>query len=724
MSSATFRIATLVAILGTAQQLAVAGPTCPSDVNDDDLVDVNDILGVVAAWGATNGPADVDQSGLVDVADLLLVISNWGPCTGPSVPTASQLAGLSLASYPFFDYALAFNAGMTVQLAVDPFLHPDLANVTADAYIVADRTALQWESDQSLVDVRPAGPQSITFAGADLPSNTFTIDSGTLSGVAGTGVGAGYDIVIDANRNAILDAGDVIDGADGPGIAVVHDLTLSGPLAVTSATYTGGTFLGQRTYYPTDIASMGQLPLVVVSHGNGHQYTWYDYLLSHLASYGYVAMSHQNNTSPGVEAASTTTINNTNYLLGNLGTIAGGVLNGHVDPDTIIWIGHSRGGEGVVRAYDRLFDGTVNPTNFGLQDIVLVSSIAPTDFLGTASANPHAVPYHLIYGSSDGDVCGCPDNDIADSFNVFERSIGPRVSTYIHGADHNDFNCCGVNDFQGPANSAIGGPEARDVAKAVYLALIKYTLEGNLAAKDFLWRQWETLHPIGVNATTIVVNDLRNPTGAAEDLIIDDFQTQSSTTISSSGGAVAFDVLSLSEGVCHDNNTSFTWLVSDVMNGMVRGRIGDTGRCIVFNYNAPETPAFLEFEVLPALADWSSKACLSFRAAQGTRHPETIALLGDSTFVVTLRDGSGAASTINIGAYSGGIEEPYPRTGYGTGAGWQNEYEVIRIRLHDFLANGSPLDLANIVAVRFEFGGAASTPRGRLMLDDLMVTAD
>jgi len=52
-------------------------------------------------------------------------------------------------------------------------------------------------------------------------------------------------------------------------------------------------------------------------------------------------------------------------------------------------------------------------------------------------------------------------------------------------------------------------------------------------------------------------------------------------------------------------------------------------------------------------------------------------VLGDLTFDVRLRDSQGGSSTINIGAYGGGIEEPYQRTGCGSGTGWANEFETI-----------------------------------------------
>ncbi|MDG2292284.1 MAG: M14 family metallocarboxypeptidase, partial [Phycisphaerales bacterium] len=54
---------------------------CLADVaGDDGLVNVNDLLFVIADWGQSGSPADIDGSGQVDVGDLLLVIADWGPC--------------------------------------------------------------------------------------------------------------------------------------------------------------------------------------------------------------------------------------------------------------------------------------------------------------------------------------------------------------------------------------------------------------------------------------------------------------------------------------------------------------------------------------------------------------------------------------------------------------------------------------------------------------------
>jgi uncharacterized membrane protein len=47
------------------------------DVTLDCVVNVNDLLRVINAWGHTTGPADVNGDGIVNYLDLLLVIQNW-----------------------------------------------------------------------------------------------------------------------------------------------------------------------------------------------------------------------------------------------------------------------------------------------------------------------------------------------------------------------------------------------------------------------------------------------------------------------------------------------------------------------------------------------------------------------------------------------------------------------------------------------------------------------
>lgn len=53
---------------------------CPADLNDDGIVDISDLFGVLTFWGQSGVPADINQDGIVDIDDLFEVLDNWGPC--------------------------------------------------------------------------------------------------------------------------------------------------------------------------------------------------------------------------------------------------------------------------------------------------------------------------------------------------------------------------------------------------------------------------------------------------------------------------------------------------------------------------------------------------------------------------------------------------------------------------------------------------------------------
>jgi len=721
-------IAGLVVTAGLASN-AMAAPCNPADCNGDGSLTVSDFFCFVAAFAAGDPAADCDGSGAINVNDFFCFVSFFSAGC-PSEPIDTDLAGDVLPGYPFFNFVRAFNTGTSIHIAVDPTIHPSIAGVTGDIYIVNAKTDAQWSADSSLTDVRGA-PQTHTFAGGTIQANTVTLTgSSTIPADAGLSIGVPYDFVIDVDQDGTLSTGDFVDRGNAgntseAGGYTLNDLTALGPLA--TAPFADYAIINdplivssrrrERVVWPADIATRGQVPLIVISHGNGQDYRWYDYIQQHFASRGYIVMSHQNNTVPGIETSSETTLRHTDAFLDEL-SIHLPQLVGHIDTSRITWIGHSRGGEGVARAYDRLFDFDFIPNHYSRSDIVLVSSIAPTDFLGTSRSNPHDANYHLIYGSADGDVCGCPNNNIAQSFLVYERAIGNRQVTYVHGADHNDFNCCGFNDFTGPPGTEIGRAEAQQVAKGAWLALVERYVEGNIPAIDVLTRQYETFKPIGVNPATIVVSEYRDEMPGTT--AIDNYQALSGTGASSSGGLVTFNVTNLTEARMDDNNTSFTWLTSDPMNGMTRTRPSDIEKGVVFDYNGASF--FYDEAIIPPMQDFTQWKYLSFRATQGTRHPDTVAINGDLTFTVRLTDGSGVTSSINIGVYGGGVEQTYPRTGFGTGAGWQNEFETTTIRLSDFTRNGSGIDLTDITNVRFEFGSNFGTARGRVALDDIELT--
>ncbi|MDA0803319.1 MAG: hypothetical protein O2819_06135 [Planctomycetota bacterium] len=720
------RLAVLVAFfvfLAPMAQVALAA--CPPDLDGDGQVGGGDLASLLASWGSPAG--DITGDGATDGADLTSLLSQWGSmCPGKDI-IPYELAGTTLLAAPWFTPVDVVLQSQMAMAAVDANRLQGLSGGSYPLYVVADRNGDDWQANTDLHDLRGTPQLWAVNPGGRAANMVEVLNTGLLD-IAGGGnlfMGLGVDLVLDVDGSGTLTPGDVIDGMDRAGMVVSRNPVLAGPFAAsTLSTYTasGATsgFTTSRLWYPTAIQSMAPQPLIVISHGNGHQYSWYDFLGTHLASWGYIVISHQNNTVPGIETASTTTLQHTNAIIGQMNTVAAGAIANRIDTSRIGWIGHSRGGEGVARAYDRLVDGTYTPTNYGAEDIGVVISIAPTDFLGSASANPHGVPYMLLYGAADGDVCGCPDNDIADSFNLYERATGWRCSTYIHGADHNDFNCCGFEDFAGPSGTAIGRTEAQEVQKAQMLAALQSRLRGDVGADEFLWRQDQSLKIPQFAATTTIVREF-DPNGA-QDQVVENFQTNTAVTQSSSGGAVSVVNTYLGEGLLQDANTAFTWVSSDAFNGAVRGRTSDTERSGVFSWADDST---IHWELLPALADQSDQSDqthLSVRLAQGPRHTYTVTLAGPCNAAFRLVDANGQSATLSINAYGQGVQRPYLRTGYGTGAGWQSEMETFRLPLSDFAEQNAALDLSALVAVELLTGPSHGANVGRLQIDDLLFT--
>ena len=651
--------------------------------------------------------------------------------------TKAELAGNPLGTYPFFQYIKAINANAPVNVAIDPSRFPAIVGQTCDVYVVNAKKTIGWNTNITLTDVTTGGMQTHTFSPGTIQANTFQVTvASELSGAAGTGLGVGYDVVLDCNQNGLLDGNDYIDGRNNEsGFYIVADTTAPGPLAVTELTYnlsaaTGaafgipGTHLAENVFFPTNIATLGQLPLIIVSHGNGHNYQWYDHIGNHLASYGYIVMSHANNTVPGPVTASTTTLAHTDAFIAEVaaGNIPGGAaLTNHLNASKIVWIGHSRGAEGVAIGYDRLFDVTYTPVNYVRANIKLISSMLPTDFNGTAVANPHDANYHLWTASGDADVNGFANCDICQTYHLHDRAVGHRQSTTVQGAGHGDFHNGGGSVFTGPC--PLGPANTHLIELGLFLPLVKRYVDDNIPSIDFLTRQYETFRPIGAptNSCVVVTNEYYDASVTGT-VVIDHYQTQTATNVSSSGGSVTFNVNNLVEGLLDDNNSDFAWTATDPFNGATQasasgGVYNDTSRGVVFDWTGADR--FYEWAVPVGEQNFTDNIYLSFRGAQGTQHPNTLAVVGDVTFTVTLRDSASNTSSINIGAYGGGLEQPFQRSG-----GWHNEMETIRIRLTDFLNNTSGLNLGNIVAVRLNVGPTWGSAQGRVVIDDLVLSND
>lgn len=682
----------------------------------------------VAALGLTAGsahalapsPQPVPQTQRTQVQSGSELVFHQGPGTMKAAHAVRrvQLAGDVLSAYPHFDYVRDIHQGAPLNVALDPVRFPFYVGQTADLYVVASKTIPQWRADQSLTDARGASTP-YTVQGGSIQNNIVQVDAGTLNGTTGTQVGMGYDIVLDFDQDGFLTPGDVIDGAQRtPGIWVSRDTTVPGPYSVLETIYTGGTWLGQDLYYPANIDQLSNVPIVIVSHGNGHDYRWYDHIGMHLASYGYVVMSHQNNTGPGTETASTTTLTNTEYLLANLSTIAGGALDGHVDRHNISWIGHSRGGEGVVRAFNRMRRDLWTSVEFDDTDVVFVSSIAPVTFQTAANGDPFDVNYHLFFGASDSDVNGGVGQTFVLPFAFPERSTGNKTTMYIHGMGHGYFHS-GSGSCWCTGPNLISKPAAHAMVRGYYLPLVSLYARNDDASRDYLDRLYEDFKPAGVPDGEMIAIQYKD-NEATGNYMIDDFQTQTGLNTSSSGQPVTFSVSILTEGQMDDANSLFTHDGSDAFNGSAMwAKPGDDPRGAAFTIGNQD--AFYSFQLAANERDLTDDTYFSMRAAQSSRHVLNVAQGTPLDFQVELEDMSGNKSVIDIGNY-GRVTQTYPRTGQGAGAGWATEFNTIRIRLDDFTTDGTGnLDLSNIFAVNLLFGPSHGSAQGHFAVDDIEI---
>ncbi|HXV75729.1 MAG TPA: thrombospondin type 3 repeat-containing protein [Candidatus Polarisedimenticolaceae bacterium] len=632
--------------------------------------------------------------------------------------TDLELAGIPVDRDPWFEYVDAIQPGERLWVGIDPTLLPALGGVSCDIYVVGDRTAAGWIADPSLTDLTSGGPKTHSFCGGTIRTNRVAVaEPGELPSDAGAGLGVAYDVVLDCNRNGLLDAGDFVDGRlDTQRLYALPDTTLSGPLAVASLTF-GPAETRQIVYYPADIATRGELPLVVVSHGWTHDYLWYAHIGHHLASYGYVVMSHVNQVGDGGPFATYTAAEETLAATDRLLAIPPGaeVLAGHIDSDRLALIGHSTGGEGVVRAYTMLRNGQASPQRFTTASIRLLVPLAPVSWFAPEVVNPFDVPFHMFGGAADIDVSNGPLDTYVQLLAMFEIAAGPRYLTYIQGAGHGDLHA-GQQSSWADGPDLIGRGRTHEVLLGYLLPMVESYLRGNPAGRDFFTRMDDRFRPEGIDAQVVLAQEMREPEEVG--FVIDDFQANDSVDISSSGGQVTYTVSNVAEPSMRDVDGGLDWDGTQPANGMTRSRFAGTDpRCVVFDWG-PDAPAYYELEIAIGERGFAAHGFLSFRAAQGTRHPETVALDGPLTFSVTLRDGTGNQRTLPLAAY-GEITQPYQRWGHGIGYGWSNEFSTVRIPLRDFLREGGGLDLGDIAAVRFDFGPSFGSVRGRLALDDI-----
>ncbi len=688
------------------------------DLPDDTLLYADDGTSLPDGWAWTDAdlPITVYVAATSPTSGPLTVRASGGSCVEAQLQLSSarvHLAGRSLDAWPHFEHVLAVQAGEALEVSLDPVRHADRLGLDMDLVLVPHRTPSDWAADPTLRPVVPA--VRATLQAGSTRDNTWTLWTPEAADAASL-IDA-FDIVVDVDRNGRLDAGELIGGLGQPDVALLGDLTQPGPWPVRQQTknYTRA-WRDKRVYAPRGLQPGQQLPLVFISHGNGHDYRWYDYLGEHLASWGFVVVSHDSNTFPGPDAAAVSLRDNIDHFHDQLDDWFNGTLVDRLD-GSIALIGHSRGGEAVLRVVDDLVEGDWVSDHVEPGDIKVVSSIAPTVFVGSGESDAHDVPLHVFVGTSDGDVTQGADCSPCQSLRVLGFGEGRRHRTMIQGAAHNDFhNGGGWDDGVGP--NRIGKHQTQLVTKATSLALLRWYMNGDTVMAEFFERGFDGMRPVGVGQDVIVASSWTP--GSGDDVrILDDFQTAPVESRSSSGGAVRWQADAITEDRLDDRDASFT-SGGDPMNGMTEAASDGDQRGVVIEWSGH---GYYELELPAGERDLRAFDHLMFRATQQTRHQRTDALDAPLSVGITLRDGMGRTSTYRHGL-SNRLTRPYQRSGLGFGRGWANEWSTVRVRLDDLLRDGNALDLSDITAVRFELGSFYGAWTGRIGLDDILFTTE
>jgi dienelactone hydrolase len=624
------------------------------------------------------------------------------------VALTPQLAGRPLAHRPYFRFLDNFPKGTDVYAALDPDALPSgLVSRRAAIYVIQHKIAAQWTASNALTDISGPGMSSAVKIVPIVPE---CVNWNTTLVWPNPQVPGKYDIAIDFGNNAAdpsqfvpdgnLDAPlDMIDGYVRVGFYVTEDPSLPGPFSGSMGehdyalgsinvpstdagpTPTDSLPLTATVRYPAQYGGIdapfapGAFPLVVIMHGNSGMdtsYRGYNYLLDHLASWGFVAMSIYAPVGVMIETRA-------RAILAHIGIMAQnnanpGLFQGHIDLSQIGILGHSRGAEAVVRA------ARINTAEALGWNIRAGISIAPTDYFHYGDPG---IPLLVIYGANDGDVSGSwPDRTC---FDIYDEAGRPRSFVFVYGGTHDLFNTewasiestTELNWDIAPTDipNLISMTDHENVAKGYVTAFFQGHLMGRAEQMEYFSAG---LKPTLVSGLQVHVS--HQVEGAR---LVDDFE-QNNPAINTLGGAVTSSAL------------------STFAEGQLRTLDGHSPHVVAGGNVAWQTSAGIYVTQVPAGSrDLSSYTNLTFRVTQKYESPQNPTGQGRD-FHVRLSDGNGKSRAIQVSMFTD-IPFPYVR-GYDDLV--KSAMKTVRIPLASYAianAGAQDVDLTDVTSISFEF---------------------
>lgn len=655
------------------------------------------------------------------------------------------ISGQSIAGTPYFRYRDTFEIGEDVYAAIDPgIVDPGNHSKMCALYIIPSKDNIQW-NDNSLNHLPVLGGNS---AVPKIKVQTGCVNSNRVLIWPNANQLGEYDIVADFGNNT-EDASnfvpdnaydtplDMIDGYFLPGFRIVEDpgtlnefqyagnwnydatdLAYLGFPAYwifqdenTSYSTPGGfstvdtvVSLKGHVYFPAEEAGVTDpdqihlaqpdYPLIVVVHGNGHNYESYDWLLEYFAKNGFIAASiHLESNMRALGRA-----NVLFYHLRILQSKFGSNLQTNIG-----LMGHSRGGEAIVKA------ARLNQEQTLAHNINALISLAPTDQYGKEElSGDWVMPYLVIYGSRDGDI----DGGIWTSgytvpqtgFALYDRvNDGKKSMVFVYRATHNGFITSNYDADYGDTSDLLLPESQQKVTKAYMNAFFRQHLKGESKWDGIFTGLWK---PASVAQTGLELYvQSQNP----EHKTVDDFESAVADWESSTiGGGVAHNGTlpdDPEEGKMHDHPSA---------PGLDSKSPHDTKGMLLHWDNIGDK---LVLEIPPADNNISIYSNLSFRVAQKVDSDDNLIGLTQD-FRVELKDSSGNERAIRVSAFN---DIPFPDH-RSVHSNTKSAMNTIRIPLTSYtiVCAGQPkVDLQNIVSLSFIF---SQKVKGEIALDSIEFT--
>jgi hypothetical protein len=655
-----------------------------------------------------------------------------------------QLAGRPLYERPYFRYGDAFAEGEDVWAAIDPAaLPPVKIGKMVAIYVVASKTAAQWNADTSLTHLASLGGNGAVLK---IKTQAGCINYNKVLVWPAASTPGAYDIVLDFGNNQsdpMLFApdntytvatppqnGDIIDGYMITGFRIVKDPGVytdpafayvggfdyvnDGSLAVIDDDGFSTTVpLTARVRFPANIAgatlpsqisaAKASYPMTIIVHGNGHTFEAYNYLLDHWAANGFIAASiHLNGGQTATDRAKVL-FAHINKLKTKFGSKAA---------NNVGIMGHSRGGEGVATVPRLNQQGGLG------HNLNAVISLAPTNqHVNEFIVAPWATPYYVIYGSLDADVTGEGVPPLRNcGFALYDKADGARKAMlFVYGATHDRFLAPPGNvdldySWLSPSDrlNALSANAHHAIAQAYMTAYFRQQLLNDPQYGELFTGEWVPPSvAIADGGKAKLFSQFRETPGAANRRVVDDFEgphTATSWQSSTIGGAVS------QAGLVANPTENFLYVADNTASP-------HEASGLVLRWDSPGDK--LEFTVPAAQKDVTGFQVLSFRVTQkydptGTVNPANT----DQDFYVMLRDTGGNERAVRVAKFG---RVPYPHI---RGIVWSNPVIksalcTIRVPLHAFTiesAGAQRVNLSQVEKIGFLY---QTIPNGEIEIDDV-----